>query len=77
MGYITLAVWGFPNALEWGTKSAVAHNWADGLHNPCCLGDPQRFKGGKSFFCFLAEIAFFVGVGRVTKKAYIAFVLKA
>ena len=32
------------NASEWGTKSVVAHNWADWLHNPYCLGRLQRFR---------------------------------
>ena len=40
IGYITSAVWFVPNK---GTKSDVAHMWADWLHNPCCLGgSPTR-----------------------------------
>ena len=27
-----------PNTSEQGTKSKVAHTWADGLHHPCRLG---------------------------------------
>ena len=30
MGYITLVVWGVPNASKRGTKSQVAHQWAHG-----------------------------------------------
>ena len=46
IGYITPAVWGVPNALEWGTKSEVAHKWADWLHHPCRIGGPRRFRAG-------------------------------
>ena len=46
IGYITPAVWGVPNALERGTKSEVAHKWADWLHHPCRMGGPQRFRAG-------------------------------
>ena len=46
IGYITPAVLGVPNASEWETKSAVAHKWAHWLHNPCCVGGPQRFRAG-------------------------------
>ena len=45
-GYITLAAWGIPIALERGAKSEVAHKWARWLHHPCHLGDPQRFRAG-------------------------------
>ena len=38
IGDITHAVWRVPNALERRRKSAVAHKWADWLHNPCRLG---------------------------------------
>ena len=44
--YITPAAWGLPNALERGTKSAVAHKCPDWLHHPCRPGDPQRFRAG-------------------------------
>ena len=37
---------GFPNSLERGTKSEVAHKWADWLHNPCELGGPKHFSEG-------------------------------
>ena len=43
---MTPAAWGVPNALERGTQSEVAHKWAGWLHNPCCLGSPQRFITG-------------------------------
>ena len=45
IGYRTLAVWG-PQRLKAWVKSAVAHKWADWLHNPCHLGGPQRFGAG-------------------------------
>ena len=35
-----------PNPAERGTESEVAHKWARWLHNPCCLGDPHRFRAG-------------------------------
>ena len=36
-----------PNALERGTKSAVAHKWGDWLHNPCRLGGvPNALERG-------------------------------
>ena len=38
IGYVTDAVWGVHNIVERGTKSAVAHNWADLLCHPCNLG---------------------------------------
>ena len=46
-GYITLAVWGIPDASERGTKSEVAHKWAQWLHNPCRLGGvPDALERG-------------------------------
>ena len=36
----------FPNTSKQGTKPAVAHKWADWLHNPCHLGCPQHFRVG-------------------------------
>ena len=45
-GYITLAAWGVPTALERGAESEVAHKWARWLHNPCCLGGPHRCRAG-------------------------------
>ena len=43
-GYITHAIWGVPDASEWGTKSEVPHMWAWCLRHPCHLGGPQRFR---------------------------------
>ena len=37
--YITLAFSGIPK--HRGAKSELAHKWAEMLHNPCILGDPQ------------------------------------
>ena len=37
---------GVPTSSERGPKSAVAHKWAEWLHNPYRLGGPQRFKAG-------------------------------
>ena len=45
-GYITPAASGIPSASERGAKSGVTHKWARWLHQPCRLGDPQRFKAG-------------------------------
>ena len=39
IGYITPAVWGVPNK---GTKSEVAHMWADWLYHSRRLGGPQQ-----------------------------------
>ena len=39
---------GVPNASKRGTKSEVAHKWDRWLHNPCCLGGPQRFRAGRT-----------------------------
>ena len=36
-------VWGDRNTSEWGTKSVVAHKWANWRHNPCRPGGPQRW----------------------------------
>ena len=35
-----------PNASHRGTKTAVAHKWADRLDSPCRLGGTQCFKAG-------------------------------
>ena len=43
-GYITPAVWGISDALEWGTKSEVAHKCTAWLHNPCSLGGPRHLR---------------------------------
>ena len=40
------ATQGVPNSSR-GTKSALAHKWADWLHNPCHLEGPQRFGRGE------------------------------
>ena len=48
IGYLTPAVLGIPAASERGTKSEVAHKWAQWLPHPCRIGDPHRFRvGGK------------------------------
>ena len=39
IGYITLAVWGIPNAAQWETK-LVHHKRADWLHIPFYSGSP-------------------------------------
>ena len=44
--YITLDVYGIPNALERRTKTQVAHKWAWWLHHPFRLRGPQRFNAG-------------------------------
>ena len=45
-GYITPAVSASPSASELATNSEVAHKWARWLHNPCCLGEPLRYRAG-------------------------------
>ena len=45
-GYGTPAIWGVPNALEWGTKSEVAHKCAWWLHNPRSPGVPNPLARG-------------------------------
>ena len=45
--YINHVILGVPNTLQWGTKSEVAHKWAEGLHTPCRREGPQRFKEEK------------------------------
>ena len=45
-GYVTPTFSGVPNASVLGTKSLVAHKWADGLRLPYRLGGPQRFRAG-------------------------------
>ena len=44
IGYITFAVWGYPDASQRGTISIVVHKWVDWLHSPCRLGGPQHFR---------------------------------
>ena len=46
IGYITHASFGVPNASKRETKSKVPHKRAQGLHQPCHLGAPQRFGAG-------------------------------
>ena len=41
-----LPSWGVPLASVLGTKSEMAHNWANWLHSLCRLGGPQRFRVG-------------------------------
>ena len=45
-GYITPALSGSRCTSERGTNSEVAYKWARWLHNPCCLGEPLRFRAG-------------------------------
>ena len=45
-GYLTPAVSGSPTAPERGTKSEVAHKWANWLPHPCRIGEPHRFRAG-------------------------------
>ena len=44
--YITFAVLGVPNSSQQGGKSDMSPWWAEWLHNPCRLGDPQLFTAG-------------------------------
>ena len=37
---------GSPPLQSGATKSEVAHLWARWLRQPCCLGDPHRFRAG-------------------------------
>ena len=39
--YMTVAVWGVPEALERETRSHVAHKWARCLRKPCRPGVPD------------------------------------
>ena len=48
IGYNALAVWGVHNASERGTKSAVAHTWADWLYHLCRLGSPILHSEGQN-----------------------------
>ena len=44
--YLTPAVSGSPTAAERGSKSEVAHKWANWLPHPCRIGDPHRCRAG-------------------------------
>ena len=46
-GYLTPPVWGSP-MLCMGTKSEMAHMWAQWLPNPCRLGGPQCSARGRN-----------------------------
>ena len=46
--YITHAFSGFPKNMGDKIRIGGAHKWADLLHHPCILGDPQRTWGTKS-----------------------------
>ena len=46
IGYLTPAVSGSPTAAERGTKSEVAHKWANWLPHPCHIGEPHRCRAG-------------------------------
>ena len=46
IGYLTPAVSGSPTASERGTKSEVAHKWANWLPHPCRIGEPHRLRAG-------------------------------
>ena len=48
-GYLTPAVSGSPTASERGTKSEVAHKWANWLPHPCRIREPHRFRAGRKF----------------------------
>ena len=45
-GYLIPAVSGIPTASERGTKSEVAHKWANWLPHLCRIGDPHRCRAG-------------------------------
>ena len=46
-GYITPQVSGVPKVKEYKIRIGGAHKWAEMLHNPCILGDPQSEGGQK------------------------------
>ena len=46
IGYLTPAISGIPTAAERGTKSEVAHKWANWLPHPCRIGEPHRCRAG-------------------------------
>ena len=43
---MALTIGGVPNASEQGGKSAVAHKWANWLHNPYRLGGSPTLQSG-------------------------------
>ena len=43
--YITPVISGIPKDMENKIRIGGAHKWADMLHHPCILGDPQRHGG--------------------------------
>ena len=45
-GYVTPAALGVPDTSKWGTKSEVAHKWAQWLCNICRLGGPRHVRAG-------------------------------
>ena len=45
-GYVTVAVWGVPNASKRGTKSSKPHKWAGCQANCAFLGIPNRSQWG-------------------------------
>ena len=46
MGYITPTIQGLPNGSNGGTKSELAHKWADWLQYSRCPWVSQHFRGG-------------------------------
>ena len=46
VGYMTPAAWGGANTSRPGTKSEVAHKWADWLRNPYRLGGSPMLQSG-------------------------------
>ena len=48
IGYVTPAPWGVPKALVRGTKSKVAHKWANWLRHPYNQGCTQHFSAGNT-----------------------------
>ena len=43
---MTPSTWWVGNAAQQRTRLEMAHKWGGWLHNPCCLGGPQRFRAG-------------------------------
>ena len=59
-------LWG-PMLQSGGTKSEVAHKWAQWLHNPCCLGRNEKWptSGLK-----VLKVLFFFEVLKPSKKSF-------